>query len=229
MRADEEQQKKREKESTKTTEPTQMRKGTKQATRMAKRTLRSLIKWLPYTVWALIFISFLVSLSKSGKDEPPTTTEVQELKVYNQQKDRFAKWERKDAVEFGINQLANTINYLFLAAAAILGFVAKILIDPMVEPKNKVRFRPGISILLMHAALGCFFSLIYGFFGHLYLPMIADRQSFSIYDEVGISALFQIFSLFLAGLLLMIATISMVYQQLRANNDQSKLREEEHS
>jgi hypothetical protein len=180
--------------------------------KQSKRIL--ILKWTLFSIWALVFIASLIGLSQDPKIESADLKEIQELKIYNFDKDRYAKWNRADAIEFGISQLANTINYLFLAAAAILGFVAKIMIDPMVEPKDKRLFHPKISILLMHAAIGCFLSLFYGLYAYLYLPEIADQEGFSIYENVGISAFFQVISLFLAALFLIYALLSAVNRQI---------------
>ena len=136
------------------------------------------------------------------------------LVIYSQNGQRFSEWERKDVIQFSLDQVDSSIKYLFVAAAALLGFVVKILIERLLDPKPRsTPIGPTSKLLFVHTAIGCLISISCGFLARSYFASLADSTGFSIYDEVGFAALGQLLAFLLAALLLVSATIHLVYQR----------------
>jgi large-conductance mechanosensitive channel len=167
--------------------------------------------WALRLSWVFIFVLFVALLSVHGMNESSALRPLEKLRIYSGSKDRVALWDRDKAVEFGLTQVATLINYLFVAAAAILGLVSKILIDPLTSSHKKGKpIQPTAAALLKHTAIGCFFSMLYGFTGATYLAQIPDSEKFSVYEEVGGAAACQEISFLLAALLLIFVASNMI-------------------
>lgn len=173
--------------------------------------------WGARITWVVVFIAFIIVVVASPGTPPakPNETEVKDIKIYNQDRTRYATWERKEAIRFGFEQLASSINYLFVAAAAIIAFISKIVIEPIVGHKPAGPLSRDVLLLLRHAAFGSVLSLFYGFFGYLYFNKLPDTLDFSIYQEIGLAQLFQLFSFFSAVLLLLLAVIAISSQRMQ--------------
>lgn len=180
-----------------------------------KRAIRSLwkerLKWSLRLLWSLIlFISIVIPLFQPEREKPPNG-ELGALKVYSQNRQRYGSWERKEVIKFSLDQVDSSINYLFLAAAAILGFVVKILVNPQLGTGvERKPHSPFVKSMLKHTAFGCIISISCGFFARSYFTMLADSADFSIYDEVGLAAFGQLTAFFIATLLMCWAGVSMV-------------------
>lgn len=170
--------------------------------------------WFLRIFWILVFALFVILLCRPETSESSGITTLSELKIYSGgSKERVALWDRGKAVEFGFSQVATLINYLFVAAAATLGFVSKVLIDPVVKPEKHKLILPPTSTLLRHTAIGCLFSMFYGFMGATYIAQIPDSVSFSIYEEVGAGAACQQISFLFAAVLMVVAIAYMLKNQ----------------
>ena len=89
--------------------------------------------WIPALLWGLYLASFIGFLYNIPKHEDNPATEIKQLKIFNQQRNTYSLWNREKTIEFGFTQLTTTINYLFIAAAGLLGFVGKSVIDPIMR------------------------------------------------------------------------------------------------
>lgn len=173
---------------------------------------------IPVVLWVILFATFVIFLAlipEHGDDNASTV--LPDLKVYNQDRSHYANWERKEAVKFGFEQISMTINYLFVAAAALLAFIVKTLIDPIVEEKKVEHLTPANMTYLKHSAVGCVLSIFFGFYARLYFNNIGDRIGFSIYDEFGVGSLYQLVAFFLAIMFLMIAVHSITKRKITSS------------
>ncbi|MGC2238084.1 MAG: hypothetical protein WA584_18125 [Pyrinomonadaceae bacterium] len=161
---------------------------------------------LPYILWGLFFASFVLLLVQIPvPSDNSSATRLDKIKLFNQDRSSYAEWDREKAVEFGLNQIANTFYYLFVAAVGLLAFIAKILIEPMVEKKDIKNLTSTTATLLFHSGLGCVLSIFFGFYTRLYFNNISDRKEFSLYDEFGIGALYQLITFFVATIIFVTA------------------------
>jgi hypothetical protein len=177
----------------------------------------SFARWSAFSIWLLVIALFLCWMGFIPDRNDQTTGLLEDLKVFNQTRTRYAEWKRDEAVEFGLNQVATTINYLFIAAAAILTFVGKTVFEPSGNGKHPRPLRPSVLLLLKHSAIGCILSLCFGFFARLYFNNISDMVSFSIYDECGVASLFQIISFCVGSMFLGLAISKMVDERLKSS------------
>lgn len=177
--------------------------------------------WAARSVWILFFIAFILTVVLSPAKHPrkPDETKADDLRVYNFNRTNYASWDRKEAVKFGFEQLASSINYLFVAAAAIIAFISKMVIEPIVGEKPRTPLPRDVLMLLRHCALGCVFSIFYGFFGYLYLNKLPDTADFSIYEEIGLAQLFQLASFFVAVMLLLFAVVTITGQRIKLQEE----------
>ena len=172
--------------------------------------------WLLGIIWLLVIILGIVLPLKldTNRVRPADTQPLGSLLIYSENGQRFTEWERKEVIQFSFDQVDSSIKYLFVAAAALLGFVVKILIDPLLDPKAGSKpIGPTSKMLFVHTAIGCLISISCGFLARSYFASLADSTGFSIYDEVGFAALGQLLAFLLAALLLVSATIHLVYQR----------------
>ena len=173
--------------------------------------------WILGIIWGVVLLLGIVvplSLNQNRNGPPSNHSVLGDLKVYSQNGARVADWERKEAIKFSLDQVDSSIKYLFVAAAALLGFVIKILVDPLLNPQagSKV-ISQGSKLMFVHSAIGSLLSISCGFLARLYFASLADSIGFSIYDEVGFAVLGQLMAFLLAALLLVTAAISLVYQR----------------
>ena len=173
--------------------------------------------WSLGVLWALLILLGIVlplKLKVERGERPSDKSPLGPLVIYSQSGQRFSEWDRAEAIKFSLDQVDSSIKYLFVAAAALLGFVIKILIDPLLDPKAGSTAIGALSkLMFIHTAIGCLISISCGFLGRSYFASLADSPGFAIYDEVGFAALGQLLSFLLAALLLVIATTSLVYQR----------------
>ena len=140
------------------------------------------------------------------------------LIIYGQKQGAFAEWDREEAIKFSLDQIDSSIKYLFIGASAILGFILKVLIEPHVIKKEQTSTNTIDSpitrtteLLLIHSAIGCLISIICGFMGRLYFSQLADLESFSIYDEVGLATLGQLAAFVVGAGIILCAAISFLH------------------
>jgi hypothetical protein len=193
------------------------------------RTMFLVLFWIiMISVWsASIYLGIIFT---TGLVEPippvlrPSPTQLKEVRVYDQDQTHYGLWERQEAIKFSLDQVDSSIKYLFVGAAAILGYVLKILIEPQLEPQEresgsppeyeaavrKPLTTPFVDLLLLHAALGSIISIACGFYARLYLQNPADSATFSIYGEIQYGVFGQLMSFFVAALLMIWAAITMV-------------------
>ncbi len=75
--------------------------------------------------------------------------EMPAVKILNSTGERSASWERKEAVKFSLDQLESSINYLFLAAAAGLTLIGKLVFEPETSATPKQARPRGVLIALL--------------------------------------------------------------------------------
>ena len=165
---------------------------------------------LPYILWGLFLGSFILFLSISPEpygDKP--TNRLDKIKLFNLDRSSYVEWDREKAIEFGLNQIVNTFYYLFVAAAGLLAFITRILIDPIIERKRIEQITSFTKNLLLHSGVLCLLSMLFGFYSRLYFNNISDREEFSLYDEFGTLALYQILAFVCAAIIFLIALVSI--------------------
>jgi hypothetical protein len=107
------------------------------------------------------------------------------IEIYNGARDQYVAWDRDKATAFGLEQTVTSIKFLFVAAAAILGILSKSVIEPLLDPKKYVQIPDKAVIFLRHSAIGCFFSIFYGFVGFTYFIYLPVNETFSVFADVG--------------------------------------------
>ena len=134
----------------------------------------------------------------------PSPTPLGKLLIYAEDKSQVAQWDREQAIKFSMEQIDSSINYLFIAAAALLGFIVKVIFEPHISKKDSdlksVKITPGVELMLVHAAVGCLISIVCGFGARSFFSRLGDQVSFSIYDETGLFAFAQLAAFVLAAL-----------------------------
>jgi hypothetical protein len=178
--------------------------------------------WVLRSFWILIFFLFIYLLFlREPLPVQSGAVGLDELVVYSGGKGQYALWERAEAIKFGFEQLSGSIKYLFVAAAAILGFISKILIEPLIDKKGGY-ISLGAAACLRHTAIGCFFSMFYGFFGITYLIMLPDSVDFSFYEEIGGSIFCQAFSFMVGAMLMIMGGSKIIKERERRSDDEQK-------
>lgn len=107
-----------------------------------------------------------------------------------------ATLDRQKAVEFSLTQLAKLIDYLFVAAVAMLGLVVKCCVfDRLADAQNQPDPLPSWDRRLLQAAiLFLAVSAILGILAYGYLPRLMTAASFSLNDSLGYFVLGQEFT-----------------------------------
>jgi hypothetical protein len=177
--------------------------------------------------WMIVGISFVVLLGKTSKKPlDDSANKLDPLKVYGSERDSYAEVNREKATEFSLEKVASVVNYLLLAAAAVLSFTVKSIVDLRSELAKSAATggvapappaaRPSRTQLLclLHGGIGCFLSLVCGVAAYLFLPSVGTYKDFSIYNEVQICVLFQIVLLIAALGCLLIALVCVVLDLL---------------
>lgn len=163
--------------------------------------------------WVLLFVVFFYAITRDPAGA--SDSKVEKLRVYGYQRAHYVEWDRDEALQFGFGQLAASFNYLFVAAAAILGFIGKMTLHPFLEANDATPLPRFPLRLLRHAAIGCCFSIFYGFVGYLYFNEIPSGKEFSIYEELSSAQLCQLTSFFAAVLLFLWAIARLISHQLK--------------
>lgn len=134
-----------------------------------------------------------------------------ELWVLTANRDKYVTLKREEAIKFSLDKIVSSINYLFVASAAVLGFIIKILIDPLLDlTKTASKLSETVKTLLRHIAFGCILSIICGFFALAYFNDMAYSRTFSIYQELSFAALGQIAAFSISGILLVVAASAII-------------------
>lgn len=183
--------------------------------------------WLPVILWIMYFSSFVMLLYfVEEHKEDHLANKLDKIKIYDFKRKNYSEWERDKAIEFGFNQLTTTINYLFIAAGALLGFIGKNVIDPIIEDENTNHLSPTVLALLKHSAIACVLSVFFGFYARSFFNNIGDKEKFTIYDDVGISSFYQLLSFFLAAVLITIAVTVIANKKIFGTESENKTIEE---
>jgi hypothetical protein len=170
--------------------------------------------WWLRALWVLILLIFIAFLVFGVSNNLGGNLSCAPIKIYSADRRTYVEWERAKAIEFGMDQSATIIKFLFVAAAALLGYLSKTLLDPLLAKESNVQIPPVAFALLRHSAIGCCFSLLYGFMGFtffMYVPVVPD---FSPFAEVGIAGNCQQLSL-LAAACLMLTAIGYMWRHPR--------------
>lgn len=131
------------------------------------------------------------------------------VKVYVQGNSSYGELERDDAIEFGLDKIDTTINYLFIAAAGVFALLGKIVIEPLVNGQSIKYLSGWVTWLIINSALLSAFSVISGFVARLTFTSIGSVEGFSIYGDLGVGILNQFF-LVTAAFILLVITIFRV-------------------
>jgi len=170
-------------------------------------------------IWVLLLILGIVGPALSNpQHQKGSNAPLGNLIIFGPSGQKFAEWERKEAIRFSLDQIDSSIKYLFIGAATILGFILKVLIEPHVVTKESagVVVNPisgKTELLLIHSAIGCLISIACGFMGRLYFARLADIETFSIYDEVGLATLGQLTGFVVGTIIMLLAAISFLNTQ----------------
>lgn len=158
-------------------------------------------------VWISIF-SFVFIVPEFSELPDLPINKLEALKIYN--KTNYVEWDRQEVIQFSFDQLNTAINYLFIAAGALLGLILKVLIDPIFEA-SKPKLDPLIRVLMIHSSFGCLLSIVLGFYAKMFFNDLLIKDTFSFYNsELGLAGLFQIISFVIAGILLLISSIRLI-------------------
>lgn len=183
---------------------------------------KKFIFWASVIVWICIALGLLIYLDgiqgpKCDEQDQISSTHSANPKIFDNDNNYYV-WERKEAIKFQFDEFLKSINYLFIAAGAILVFVGKSVIDPIIK-REKIDYLNSSTVFffLTNAALASAFSIISGFFARGYFNSIGTQKCFSIYAEVGISSLTQLLAFSLAVILLIIAISQIVITQKESN------------
>lgn len=172
-----------------------------------KFSIDSLLDWALVLLWVSILIFVFVLPSLLDEREVPLMA-MGALKIFNTT--RFVEWERVEVIQFSFDQLNTAINYLFIAASALLGLVLKALIEPLFQ-NQKMDVDVRVRILLMHCSYGCLLSIGLGFYAKLFFNDLLMKSSFSFYNSaLGSAVLFQIVAFFISALLLLFSSKRLI-------------------
>lgn len=145
-----------------------------------------------YSTIVVLLLMFLwhgtcpaLSYGQQGAAAPPPNPNASaDLNVGSGPNSRV--WARASAIEFGFDQLAKLIDYVFLAALAMLGLVVKTCVfDRMNANPAPALFTRTEYALVVAAICLLALSAIFGLFAYGYLPLIMTASSFSLNDMIG--------------------------------------------
>jgi hypothetical protein len=114
---------------------------------------------------------------------------------------RVYELDRAEAIKFSFDQITKSINYLFVAAGALLGLIVKITVEPLLDPSKKSVLSDRSILLLWNGAMACFSSLFFGVVAYEYFPEIATTKIFSIYGDLAQAVGLQAAAFIIAGIL----------------------------
>jgi hypothetical protein len=179
----------------------------------ARALARELVTWivagvLPLVGWIVLLIIVIDAISTDRQmNNKENAKFIGNLKIYNKGRTAYREWESKEVIAFAMNQTSSTISYMLVAASALLGFIGKVLIDPIIKPKENASPSLAARLLLYNAMFGCLCSMLCGIMGNGLFPRLLVRPEFSIYDSLGVMALMQQVSLLLAGITFLVAIV----------------------
>lgn len=186
------------------------------------------------TLLAIVFVGLniaamiLLSAWDSGEDlKPPTAEERKQLRQEKAVTILGESWQRiknrKDAIEpttidrqnaaeFALEQTASMIKYLFAAAAAFLGFLAKLLLDPAQSKakQEKTELPSSSRLLLVAAALSFLSSLFGGLQAQGWFTSLATATQFSLVREFTAWVLYQEILVLLGVILLVSSAVPLI-------------------
>lgn len=174
-------------------------------------------------IWSgILWMGVVAPLRSSPEHKKGLTPALGSLLVFGARQEIFAEWDRKEAIKFSLDQIDSSIKYLFVGAATILGFILKVLIEPHVIRKEQSPtttvvdpISKSTELWLIHSAVGCLISISCGFMARLYFSRLGDIEMFSIYDEVGLATLGQLFA-FVAGAIIMLVAATSFLKNRRS-------------
>src|SRR6185437_17090821 len=97
-------------------------------------------------IWVTIFsLGIVIPLFLTPNHQRESATVLGNLAMFGpkkeskekESKEKFAEWERKEAIKFSLDQIDSSIKYLFIGAATLLGFILKVLIEPHISKKEQ--------------------------------------------------------------------------------------------
>ena len=146
---------------------------------------------------------------------------IEKIEILNARGDGVREWSSDNAVQFGLGQAADSVKYLLVATTALLGFVARLLVDPIIKPQEVFRASLPALLFLVNAAAGCLFSLIFGIFANWDLALVATNRRFSMYGTFGLMAALQQMCFLAAVLWFIVGIFTELLRQLKARNEVS--------
>ncbi len=175
-----------------------------------------------FFLWGAVFLACIVALVVFREPAPEQNPDLKNvrvargpLKVFRGTGKYYAELNREKAIEFGLEKLYSTVNYLLLAAAAVLGFCVKAVMDasaaarsagaPPAPPQSRLRL---LSIL--HAGFASGFSIFFGVFAYFYLAEISVTEEFCLTGAVNVCFLSQIGGLVVSAGAILVALTSVV-------------------
>lgn len=148
---------------------------------------------LSKVVIALLLVPNLVSYNCAASDDSAQISsnanpQMGGLLIGNERRGRYT-WPREKAVEFGLNQLAKLVDYVFVATFAMLGLLVKTTIFDRLNVKVSEKLHPLTTwerwtVAIALAALGI--SFVFGLFAYGMLPRLITDPAFSLDGTVGI-------------------------------------------
>ena len=162
--------------------------------------------WLFF--WVVPSLVFIILAQLSHVSLLGAATPLPALQVYSNA-ENYRVFEK--ATEFSLEKIYSVVNYMLLAAAGVLVFVSKTLIELRTErarlDSKSHALRPtAIQLTLtLHVAIACVFSIVWGVIACLSLPDIAFVASFDVSGSLGTYVVGQAAGLVAAAVLLLVA------------------------
>jgi hypothetical protein len=177
--------------------------------------------------WGVAFVLLFTLLGCTDGHPPRTfdqTKQLKDLKLYARPDGTYAEEPRQKAIDFSLDRIAAVVNYLLLAAAGVLAFAVKTVVELRAERvKNSTEAKDGAAksppilpprraqlLLFLHAGFACFFSLVCGVLAYMYLGELATSESFNLGGHLSVCMAFQALALLGALLLLLTALFGFV-------------------
>ena len=142
-----------------------------------------------WVLWPALFIVSVACVSTLDSPSPskdPLT--LGDLKVFNSTQTAYGTLERKEAIMFSLTQVNTHVQYLMMAAAALVVFLVKLFPEKAIDalPADKLAFAT-----MSNGVIGFSVSLAYGVFSMSYFVQMGTKPTFSLYDETSSYALLQ--------------------------------------
>jgi hypothetical protein len=178
---------------------------------------------VPILIWLGIALAFVAKLS----EPPPDISRARklgDLTIHDPVRsagrgtyiERQVAWGRSDTVKFALDTASGLVEYLLVAAGALIGFLVKMVVDP-IRDRTSQRLTRGTELFLIQTAVGCFLSLVMGVGALGMLPKVATQERFSIHagDFAVYAAFQQVF--FLVSILWLIVALVFLVSSPRGN------------